>query len=478
MRLRLYNTFSQQMETLDAPRERPFGIYCCGPTVYGPAHIGNFRTYLIQDVLLRVIKLLSFDTCYVRNLTDVDDKTIRGSQAENKSLKTFTEHWTKKFHEDCQQLHLLPPTHEPKATETIQDQIDLIKILIEKGNAYVSQDGSVYFRIASFKDYGRLSNLDKRQCVSQALNSAGRPNDADEYERESIGDFALWKARKPSDGEVYWSSPWGSGRPGWHIECSAMARRYLGQTVDLHAGGIDLCFPHHENEIAQSEAAYGGPFVKHWFHIAHLKVEGQKMSKSLGNLHTLDTILKKNYTVEALRYALLSGHYRQPLNFTFDLLTAGQNAMQKIYNRLNGLLDKSGKAIQAFIEEFIRPLDKPIEWRFFGETWASLLDDLNVPKALGCLFSTLHTLNWDHADTEQLLKEWGAIFFAFGFPPQSSLENHIIPLPVRRMAERRWLAKQSKNFEEADEIRCILENEGWQILDSKESYKILPKVRL
>ena len=319
-----------------------------------PAHIGNFRTFLIQDVLRRVLEIDGFNVKHVRNITDVDDKTIRESQANNQSLKAFTEHWTAKFHADCRSLNLLPPSIEPKAVDHIQEQIQLVEQLIEKNHAYVEKDGSVYFRVHSCCDYGKLNRIDQSELKSQTENSAGSTNLADEYDRESISDFALWKARKDEDGDNYWTSPWGEGRPGWHLECSAMIHRtFEGQTIDLHGGGIDLCFPHHENEIAQSESAYEKPFCTHWFHSAHLRVENKKMSKSLGNLYTLDDLIAKNHTPMALRYTLIASSYRQPLNFTFDGLRASESALNKIERFTETLLQKIHQSTEQFNEQYI-----------------------------------------------------------------------------------------------------------------------------
>lgn len=472
MYLKLFNTETRTFEVLKSYRGKSFGIYCCGPTVYGPAHVGNFRTYVVQDIVLRLLKLLGFDTCYVRNLTDVDDKTIRGAAEQHQLLKNYTQHWIDVFEGDCNRLNLLKPNIEPRATETIIAQQELIQILIDKGHAY-SRGGSVYFRIASFKDYGRLSHLEARSLQTQSQNSAGKSNDADEYDREQIGDFVLWKAHKPEDGNVFWESPWGKGRPGWHIECSAMSHLYLGQTVDLHSGGVDLCFPHHENEIAQSEAAYGGPFVRHWLHIAHLKVNGQKMSKSLGNLHTLESLRANHYEADAVRYALSAGHYRQALNFTFELLNAAQSALQKIRNYSEQLLASANINLNSF-QSIYDTITLPEKCTFLGDFFESLCDDLNVPKALGCLFTFINQFKPEDLEPkEQLLNEWAACLFALGITltEKKTLE---IPEKIRQLSEKRWLAKKERNFQEADHLRKTLEESGWKILDQKDSYQILP----
>ncbi len=326
-KLQLHDTLTRQMLAVVPADGKTLRFYCCGPTVYGPAHIGNFRTFVAQDVFRRVVELSGTPTLHVRNITDVDDKTIRDSIKAGQSLTEFTQHWTKQFHADCAALNLLPPHVEPKATEHIPHQIRMIEDLIASGHAYAAADGSVYFRVASFADYGKLSHLEDREL---RLGAAQGANDSDEYTKDSLADFALWKAHKPEDGDNFWDSPWGRGRPGWHLECSAMSLEYLGEDFDLHSGGVDLIFPHHENEIAQSCCATGGQFARHWMHIAHLMVDGGKMSKSLGNLYTLDDLKHRGFTPAEVRYVLVSGHYRQPLNFTLHSLDAARAALMKL----------------------------------------------------------------------------------------------------------------------------------------------------
>ena len=337
--LRLYETCAREIRKLPAGHLAPFRFYCCGPTVYGPAHIGNFRAFVVQDLLRRTLEAAGVETFHVRNVTDVDDKTIRISQEEGKSLSEFTDHWKGLFHADCDALNLLPPHVEPSAVEHIPHQIRMIESLVEKGHAYQGEDGSVYFKVDSYPEYGRLSKLDTRELQ---MGTAPSANDADEYEKESLADFALWKARKPEDGENFWASPWGEGRPGWHLECSAMSLEYLGESFDLHGGGVDLMFPHHENEIAQSCCATGGDFAGHWFHNAHLLVDGRKMSKSLGNLYTLTDLESRGYTADELRYVLIGAHYRKQLNFTFASMEAAREAlarMRKFVDALGGDAD-------------------------------------------------------------------------------------------------------------------------------------------
>ena len=314
-RLHLHDTLSRDRCEIFPEDGEKFRFYCCGPTVYGPAHIGNFRAFLVQDLFRRVIELSGIKTLHVRNITDVDDKTIREAQKSELSLVEFTAGWTERFHQDAKQLNMLDPHLEPSAVQHIPEQVQLIERLIENGNAYPSGDGSVYFSVKSYSNYGKLTRIDQRDLMAGAGETA---NDPDEYEKDNVCDFVLWKARKPEDGDNYWDSPWGSGRPGWHLECSAMGMKYLGETFDLHAGGVDLCFPHHENEIAQSEASTGKQFARHWFHNEHLMVDGSKMSKSLGNLYTLTDIHDRGFSAAELRYSLLSGSYRTKINFSFD----------------------------------------------------------------------------------------------------------------------------------------------------------------
>ena len=476
MNFRLFNTQSRTKEAVQCEKGKTFGTYCCGPTVYGSAHIGNFRTYVVQDTVVRLLKLLQIPYRYIRNITDVDDKTIRNSIAQQQTLSDYVQPWIEKFHNDCKRLNLLPPTAEPHATGTIEAQQQLIQTLIDKGNAYV-RDGSVYFRIASFENYGRLSHLDSRVLQTQALNSAGRSNDADEYDREQAADFVLWKAYKPTDGDIFWESAWGRGRPGWHIECSAMSRLYLGQTVDLHTGGVDLCFPHHENEIAQSEAAYGAPFARQWLHIAHLQIEGQKMSKSLGNLLTLDDLQARGYRPSAVRYALLSGHYRQTLNFTFDLMRSAQSALRKINAYTHALLSQSSINEETF-EKRTENTVLPEKCTFLGDFFEALQDDLNVPKALGCLFTFMHqNPSPSKEQAKLLLDEWSAALYALGIQYEASdteLPTVEIPNDIQTLAEQRWAAKQARQFQEADRLRQILAENGWNVLDRKDDYVLEP----
>jgi len=474
MGIKLQDTLSRSIKEIKPSKEGQFRFYCCGPTVYGPAHIGNFRTFLVQDVFRRVIELGGMKPYQVRNLTDVDDKTIRGAQKEGVPLNDFTQKWTKKFHEDCEALNMLKPEEEPTATGHIKEQIAMIEVLIERGHAYVGKDGSVYYKVKSFKDYGKLAHLNLETLKTQDETSGGAANLADEYDRENVADFALWKAHKEEDGENAWDSPWGRGRPGWHIECSAMSHRYLGDTFDLHAGGIDLCFPHHENEIAQSEGATGKPMCKHWFHSAHLQVEGEKMSKSLGNLFTVDDIKEKGYSPNVLRYLLISGHYQQPFNFTMDGLGAARSAIHKLEKLAKYLLKKANLEEKDFQGFLANPLSE--DWGSFKAFWDALCDNLNVPQALGKLFEAARDLEHKDLSVEEAkteLKALGKALYALGIKLFAE-EKKAAPDDVKALADLRLEARRSKDFAKSDELRDKISAQGWNVLDRKDGYDLEP----
>jgi cysteinyl-tRNA synthetase len=460
MILHLYDTLTRTTRPIAPTAGDTYRFYCCGPTVYGPAHIGNFRTFLIQDLFRRVLEMTGTPTLHVRNLTDVDDKTIRQSQAEGRTLNDFTQHWTDHFHTDCAALNLLPPHIEPSAVAHIPGQITLIESLLEKGHAYRTDDGSVYFKIASFPNYGALSRLAERTITTNTVDR----EQSDEYDRESAADFALWKSRRPEDGENYWPSPFGEGRPGWHIECSAMAMKHLGETLDLHSGGVDLIFPHHENEIAQSEAATGKTFVHHWFHITHLLVDGRKMSKSLGNLYTLDELIARGHTAEELRYVLLSGTYRQPLNFTLDSLTAARKALARL------------RIFQQHLGTPPTTLPPISKIGIFAPVAQALCNDLNSPEALGQLFTIAKTLHAIPAGDPTLATHrtgLAIILHALGLTLAAPTET-VIPTEIIALANQRLQARLSKNWPESDRLRTALNQAGWQIKDTPDSYQLTP----
>ncbi|MEX0322148.1 MAG: cysteine--tRNA ligase [Puniceicoccaceae bacterium] len=477
--IRLYETLSREVKELPSGKDGRFRLYVCGPTVYGPAHIGNFITFVRFDVLYRLLQLAGYNPYYVRNITDVDDKTIRGAVEAGKSLQDFTSQWTERFQEDCKLLNLLAPDVEPRATEHIQEQIDMVAQLVDKGHAYVGGDGSVYYRVTSFEDYGKLSHFDPEALQQQTTNSAGNQNLADEYERDSISDFALWKTRKESDGEVFWESPWGPGRPGWHLECSAMSLKYLGNDFDLHGGGEDLCFPHHENEIAQSEAATGEPFVRHWMHCIHLLVEGKKMSKSLGNFFQLSDLIEKEFHPAEIRLAMLGGHYRQQFNFTISGLDAARSGLSKLESGIEELLQAAGLGKSDW-NGFVQSVS-PGDWGLFKNAWAAFRNDLNTPAVLGALFNGLKKARKASTDSQSArtnLIAAGALVFALGIElfsrPEESADEVEVPQEVASLASQRWDAKKAKDFAEADRLRNLLLEKGWLVVDGPNGYSLKP----
>jgi cysteinyl-tRNA synthetase len=468
MPIKLFDSLAR--ETRELQPSQPDGVYRfynCGPTVYAPAHIGNFRTFVVNDVLRRLLELEfgKGKVRHVRNLTDVDDKTIRRAREEGRPLAAVTQQWTAKFHADCAALNCLPPHEEPAATGHIREQVDMIEVLMKKGNAYRAPDGSVYFKVASFPGYGRLSRVHERELqLGSAL--AGKAHSADADEKEDATDFALWKAHKPEDGDNAWDSPWGRGRPGWHIECSAMSKKLLGDTIDLHTGGVDLLFPHHENEIAQSECCNGVPFARHWYHSEHLLVDGKKMSKSLGNLYTLDDLKAKGFSPAAVRYALLAGHPRKQLNFTLDSLHAAESALTKLKtyrDHLKLLVVSNGEspAVSSGTFELVLQV---------------LRDDLNTPGALGALFGLIPDGGKPSASAASRLSSIEPVLFAFGFDLDKNplLPRIAPPADVTTLAARRWAAKQAKDFKAADALRAELAAAGWTMLDRKDGYSLEP----
>jgi len=481
MMMKLYDTMSREVRELKPGDGKTFRFYCCGPTVYGPAHIGNFRTFVLQDVFRRTLESSGMAVLHVRNLTDVDDKTIRDSQAAGLPLADFTEKWRDRFHEDCARLNLRPPHIEPSAVEHIPHQIAMIEELMQKGHAYRSDDGSVYFKVESFDRYGRLSRLDRRELRAGA---SGAVNE-DEYAKDAAADFALWKARRPEDGENYWESPWGQGRPGWHLECSAMCREYLGENFDLHSGGVDLVFPHHENEIAQSEACTGCRMAEHWFHLTHLLVDGGKMSKSLGNFYTLDDIEKAGFTPAELRYVLLSAHYRQPLNFvardeggeeTFPALAASRSALARIAKFAAALAEQGRADDPTGCDSGLKGFEQGGFGSFQG-AFEALLDDLNTPDALGRIFTAMKSIkpaSITPAEARDELAGLRRVLEALGLVLPEVREEGAsdAPAEIAALAEARFAAKGNKDWAEADRLRDLIHEAGWEIKDSREGYEL------
>ena len=437
-------------------------IYTCGPTVYNFAHIGNFRANVTYDIVKRWLKSRGFNVKHVMNITDVDDKTIRDSISAGVSLKEFTDKYTAAFFEDCKTLRIIPPDVHPRATENIPQMIKLIEELIEKGFAYKAADNCVYFSIEKFKDYGKLSGLNLKELKHGARVAS------DEYDKENVSDFALWKAWTPNDGEVKWESPWGAGRPGWHLECSVMAREFLADSIDIHMGGEDLIFPHHENEIAQSEAATGKPFVKYWLHNAYLLVEGRKMSKSLGNFFTARDLLEKGWTGREIRYVLLSTHYRRQLNFTFDGLHAARSAL----HRLDDLRENLGKISgDGEAGEKIKSAVNSAR-----EKWiAALEDDLEISQALAALFDLVRDAN-KFLETGELNKAGAEEILRFLDETDEILDvkksADEIPDDVIKLAEERATARKEKNWARADEIRDILKEKGFVVEDMPDGPRV------
>jgi len=455
MPIHLYDSLERKLKPL-AP-SHPDGVYRfynCGPTVYAAAHIGNFRTFVVNDVIRRLLELeCPGKVKHVRNLTDVDDKTIKRARDEGRPLAEVTKQWTDKFHADCDALNCLRPHVEPTATGHIKEQVDMIDVLMKKGNAYRAADGSVYFKVSSFDGYGRLSRVKERELqVGSALAHKSQAVDADE--KEDATDFALWKAHKTEDGANSWDSPWGPGRPGWHIECSAMSKKHLGDTIDLHTGGEDLLFPHHENEIAQSECCNGTLFAHHWYHSKHLLVDGAKMSKSLGNLYTLDDLKEKGFSPMALRYALLMGHPRKQLNFTLDGLHAAESAL------------KSLRSFRAALPASSSGGDTAV----FAPVIAALHDDLNTPGALGALFTII---NRGPAGVDTAAFDRVMLALGLNLAASEAIKTEV-PASITALAEKRWAAKQAKDWAGADALRKELTALGWAMKDGKEGYTLEP----
>lgn len=458
--LRFYNTLTRKKERFVPLEEGVVRVYTCGPTVYDYAHIGNFRTYVFQDVLRRWLKYRGYKVIQVMNITDVDDKTIRGSRCEGVPLREYTERYTKAFFEDLETLNIEKAEYYPKATEHIQEMVQLIKKLMERGYAYRGEDGSIYYDISKFKDYGKLSKIRFEEL------KVGARVKADQYGKEEARDFALWKAWDEEDGDVYWETEIGKGRPGWHIECSAMAMKYLGETLDIHSGGVDLIFPHHENEIAQSEAATGRKFVNYWLHSKHLMVEGKKMAKSLGNFYTLRDLLKMGHDPKAIRFLLLSTHYRQQLNFTFEGLKAAENTVQRLLNFVDRLKTARGPGCGHEIQSLMNKVKREFE--------EAMDDDLNVNLAIASLFSFVREVNRlidQDKLSEEEAKRVGELLLdldrVLGILGEVEWEvEEALPREVLELIQRREEARKAKDWKTADEIREKLRGMGILLEDT------------
>ncbi len=468
--IRVHNTYSGKVEPFIPQAPNEVKMYTCGPTVYDFAHIGNFRTFVFQDVLRRFLKFRGFRLNHVMNLTDVDDRIIANSAAAGVSIRDYTEKFIQAFFVDCKTLSVESPEHWIRATDYIDDMVALIQRLQKNTYTYESE-GSIYYRISKFKNYGNLSKID---LSGMQVNARV---DNDRYEKESARDFALWKAPKP--GEHFWEAPIGAGRPGWHIECSAMAMKLLGETLDIHTGGIDLSFPHHENEIAQSEAATGKQFVRYWLHSEHLLVEGEKMSKSAGNFYTLRDLFAKGYKPSALRFALCSVPYRRQLNFTFDGLQQATSSVERLRNFAARLKDEKFPTVkQSSMAERIA--------KAAGDFDAGLSDDLNTAQALAAMFDFVRDINIamdkgefqqnDVVPAQEFLSSFDKVFAIVEDNDVEKLKNlgyddgtgGATDTEIEKLVAERQAARQRRDFAASDRLRKDLSDRGIIIEDTKD----------
>jgi len=472
MRLKVYNTETRQKEEVKPLKDNHIRMYTCGPTVYNYAHIGNFRTYVFEDLLRRTIKFFGMKITQVMNLTDVDDKTIKGAIAKNVTLDAFTKVYKEAFFEDLKTLGIEPVEHYPAATDYIQEMIVMIEGLLKRGVAYIGGDKSIYFAIAKFPRYGCLSHLHLDELQAGASNRVN----SDEYEKDHVADFVLWKSYDETrDGDIFWESPFGRGRPGWHLECSAMAMHILGEQIDIHVGGIDNCFPHHENEIAQSEAYTEKRFSKVWMHSEHLVVDGKKMSKSLGNFYSLRDILNKGFTGREVRYMLLQVHYKTQLNFTFKGLEAARHTLLRLDDFISRLQEIEEKKLEVLIKTFdLQELIKKTKEQFSK----GLSDDLNISFALASLFDLVREVNLladkkeisskDAGEILLLLKELDSVLAIFSFEQK----EEFIPEEIQNLLEKRIEARNQKDFKQSDLLRDQILQAGYLIEDTATGAKL------
>ncbi|HEX6250981.1 MAG TPA: cysteine--tRNA ligase [Gemmatimonadaceae bacterium] len=456
--LRLYNTMTRTVEPFEPADGKTARVYTCGPTVYNPAHLGNFRTFLFEDLLRRTIRLAGWDVMQVMNLTDVDDKIIRRASEQGVTIGKITRPVEEVFHEDRRYLRIQDAELYPRATEHIPEMIDLVRRLMERNVAYQAEDGSIYFAIDRFPGYGRLSRLDTREIVPGARVAQ------DDYTKENAQDFALWKAAKPEDeaAGAVWDSPWGRGRPGWHLECSAMAMKYLGDTLDLHAGGVDLVFPHHEDEIAQSEGASGEPFSRFWCHGEFLLIEGSKMAKRIGNVSTVADLKEQRVPGAAFRHFVFSSHYRKQLNLSGEALEGSIEAVRRVRDFHDRLAESKGgtPGMVTAAEELER------------EVRDALFDDLNAPEALAALFTFIRRINAEldrrGAGAESLARARSAFEMANGvldILPDAAGASEELSAWVEERIEARKRARAERDFATADAIRAEIEGRGISIED-------------
>ncbi len=459
MALRFYNTLGKKKEEFISREKGKVGLYTCGPTVYDYAHLGNFRAYIFEDLLHRYLEYKGYEVTHVMNITDVDDKTIKGAKEKGVALAEYTKKYEEAFFEDIETLRIKRATYYPKATEHIKEMVNLVKRLLQRGYAY-EKDGSIYFSIKKFPAYGKLSGVDLAR-MKENLRI-----DSDEYQKEDIKDFCLWKAAK--DGEPSWETEVGKGRPGWHIECSAMSMKYLGESFDIHTGGADNIFPHHENEIAQSEAATNKKFVNYWLHCAYLLVDNEKMSKSKGNFYTLRDLLDKGYNPLGIRYLLLSTHYRTPLNFTFENLKGAENSLRRLLDfkkRLEEIVPegKYNAKLHNFREAAKEMFEKYMD------------DDLNISPALAAVFGLMKETNValeKNALDQRNIQEIRETFLNFDrVLGLLETKKTILPEEIENLIKARESARKRKDFKKADEMRKKLLDAGIVLEDTKKGVR-------
>ena len=448
MALKFYNTLTREKEIFTPINPPNVGFYSCGPTVYNYPHIGNYRAYIFADILKRVLLYEGYKVKHIMNITDVDDKTIRDSQKENKTLKEFTEFYTEGFFKDIKSLNILEPTKFTKATDYINEMVEIFQKLLAKGLAYKSADGSVYFDIKKFKGYGKLSHL---VLADQKENASGRIK-TDEYEKDNAQDFALWKAWDEKDGDVFWETSLGKGRPGWHIECSAMSMSNLGEQLDLHTGGVDNIFPHHENEIAQSEGATGKQFVKYWMHNEWVLVDQKKMAKSEKNFYILKDLTDRGIDPLAYRFWLLMANYRTRVNFVWEALEGAETALKRLYGLYLSLGPDIGKVHKEYQNKFKEYLE----------------DDLDTPRALSLLWDVLKDENMSDGDKKATVLDFDKVL-GLGF---ENLKKEKIPEKIKKLAEEREQARKNKDFKKSDELRDKINSLGYEIKDTESGQKI------
>jgi len=462
--MKFFNTMTRQKEEFVPQDDKKVSIYTCGPTVYSRIHIGNFKTFLFEDILVRYLRYKGFDVKHVMNITDIDDKTIRTAREKSISLSEVTDPFIGYFDEDRKALHMVDADVFPRATRHIESMVKLVKQLLDNGYAYKAKDGSIYFSIAKFNDYGKLAHLDPSTLVSGASERIA----SDEYEKDSVSDFALWKAWDKNDGDVFWETELGKGRPGWHVECSAMSMQYLGNTLDIHTGGVDNIFPHHQNEIAQSEGATGETFTKYWMHSRHLMVNGAKMSKSLGNFYTLNDLRERGITPEEFRFFVVTNHYQTSLNFTNEAVKAsakGRQGLLEFVERLKEVnLESGGIDTEPLISEMFAKFEEGMD------------DDLNTPKAIAAIFDLTRDANkaiddgkLDKVGASKLLDAMNKVNTVFAFLEGSESD---IPQEIQELLDQRAEARANKDWAKSDELRDKIASLGFIVKDTSSGQRV------